>query len=121
MLTQSSFYPLSHLPCPRLGFMVSLGTQSYWRVKPVNRYIRCGSGLAQGKYYHYCQSFSGGSLSLLPLGGTSMGSRLQDFGSLHLPRSGSGSAPGFPGFSLKGDIQLSVKEATFTSSFYSSL
>lgn len=50
-----------------------------------------------------------------------MGSRLQDFGSPHLPRSGGGSAPGSPGFSLKGDIQLSVKEATLTSSFYSRL
>lgn len=106
MSSWPSFYTLSCPPCPCMGLMVSLGTQGCWRVEPVNPYIGCEPGLAHSKYCHYCHSFSGGSLAFLPLGGTSMGSRLQGFGSLHLPRSGSGPAPDLPRFSLKGDTQL---------------
>lgn len=101
-----SFYTLSCPPCLCMGLMVSLGTQGCWRVEPVNPYAGCEPGLVHSKHCHYCHSFSGASLAFLPLGGTSMGSRRQGFGSLHLSRSGSGPAPGLPRFSLKGDTEL---------------
>lgn len=50
-----------------------------------------------------------------------MGSRLEDFGSLLLPKSGSCCASGLPSFSLEGDTQPSAEETTLTLPFYSSL
>lgn len=100
--------------------MESFGTQGCWRVKPANPYIRCGPGLAHGKYCHLSPLLRW--KPVLPATGRHQhGSQTAGFWQASSPQEWEQPYPRPPQLLIKrGHTVSSVEEATFTS-FYSSL